>query len=323
MSMLIATLALFFFGLSFLWVASLRIPALEDIAVRRLSQSTKIYDRTGEVLLYDVSQDVKRALIAFEDISPYVKEATLAIEDKEFYSHSGFKFSSFMRALLTNISTLSFSQGGSTITQQVVKNSILTKDKTPTRKLKELILALKLDRALSKDEILNFYLNEIPYGGNVYGVEEAARTFYGKSAKDLTLAEASYLAALPKAPTFYSPYGRNREKLEERKNLTLSEMLSLGFITEEEYNKALDEEVTFKPRENNSSIKAPHFVFFVTDYLAQKYGEDAVANGGFRVITSLDYEIQRDAEAIAKKYGTINADKFDGENNAIVVLDPK
>lgn len=318
-----ATLICFLGGISILWVASLRIPALEDISERKVVASTQIYDRTGEILLYDLSQGVKRELVPMEAISDYAKQATIAIEDKNFYEHKGIKLSSFFRALLVNISTLSFSQGGSTITQQVVKNSILTKDKTPTRKLKEWILAVKLEDALSKDEILNFYLNEIPYGGPIYGIQEASEAFFGKSASDLTLAESAYLAALPKAPTYYSPYGSHRDALEDRKNLVLSEMLSLGFITEEEYNAAREEVVEFQPRKNTGSLKAPHFVFYVIDKLAEKYGEDTLQEGGFKVITTLDYSIQLEAEKIAKKYGEINEKNFNGSNNAFVVIDPK
>lgn len=310
-------------GVFFLWVASLRIPALEDISERRVDQAIKIYDRTGSILLYDTSRDTRRAVIPFEDISPYLRSATLAIEDKDFYSHNGFQFSSFLRALLVNVTSLSLSQGGSTITQQVVKNSILTKDKTPTRKLKELILALKLEKILTKDEIFSLYLNEIPYGGTIYGIEEASESFFGKPASDLTLGESTYLASLPKAPTYYSPYGLHRDDLEKRKNLVLQEMLSNNFISEEEYNSAKKEVVNFKPKQNIGGINAPHFVFFIIDQLAKKYGEDALANSGFKVITTLDYQIQQTAEEVAKKYGEINKEKFNANNNAIVVLDPK
>ena len=319
----IATLGLFVSGIFILWVSSFRIPALEDISLRRIDQSTKIYDRTGEILLYDMSSDARRALVPFEDISPYARAATLAIEDKNFYSHNGFQWTSFLRAVLVNVSTLSFSQGGSTITQQVVKNSILTKDKTPTRKLKELILAIKLEKVLTKDEILSLYLNEIPYGGTVYGIGEAAQSFFGKPASGLTLAESAYLASLPKAPTFYSPYGHNLSELEARKDLVLHEMLASNFISAEEYEDAVKERVEFKPRGNTGSIKAPHFVFFVIDYLTKKYGEGVVADNGFKVITTLDYSIQLEAEAISKKYGAINKEKFNGENNGMVAIDPK
>ena len=319
----IGAVTLFACGLSVLWVASLRIPALESIKERRVDQSTKLYDRTGEILLYDFSQDVRREVVPIEEIAPAARNAAIAIEDKDFYSHRGFDFSSFMRAVWVNLTSLSFSQGGSTITQQVVKNSILTKDKTPTRKLKELILALKLEKVLTKEEILGLYLNEIPYGGNVYGIEEASERFFGKSASELTLAESAYLAAIPKAPTYYSPYGTHKAELDQRKNTVLQEMLRNGMITKEEHDAALLAEVDFTPRENTGSIKAPHFVFFVIEELVKKYGEDAVRNGGWKVITTLDYSIQKDAEAEAKRFGEINQRTFNANNNAIVALDPK
>lgn len=314
---------LFVSGMFFLWVATLRIPALEDLSERRIDQAIKIYDRTGEILLYDTSRDIRRETVAFDKISPYVKATTVAIEDKDFYSHHGFQFTSFVRAVLVNLTTLSFSQGGSTITQQVVKNSILTRDKTPTRKLKELILALKLEKILTKDEILSLYLNESPYGGTMYGVEEASQSFFGKPASDLTLAESAYLSSLPKAPTYYSPYGLHQEDLEMRKNFVLAETLKNNFISQEEYVGAINEKVVFRPKQNTGGINAPHFVFFTIDRLVKKYGEDALVNSGFKIVTTLDYSIQQVAERLAQKYGTINKEKFEAENNAIVVIDPK
>lgn len=319
----VGAVILFFLGLFTLWVASLRIPALESLAERRLDDSTKIYDRTGEILLYDFSQDVRREVVPLDKISDYAQNATIAIEDKDFYRHNGFVFSSFMRAVVVNLTSLSFSQGGSTITQQVVKNSILTKDKTPTRKLKELILALKLEKVLTKEEILSLYLNEIPYGGTVYGIEEAAERFFGKNASDLTLAESAYLAAIPKAPTYYSPYGSHKEELEARKTTVLKEMFDQKIITQQEYEQATSEVVSFKDRDNTANIKAPHFVFFVIEELVKKYGEDAVRNSGWKVVTSLDYAIQSEAETSAKKYGAINQETFNANNNAIVAMDPK
>jgi len=319
----ISALSLFVVGVGLFWMASLRIPALESLSERRIDESTRIYDRTGEILLYDFSQDVKRKIVPLENIAKYAKEATIAIEDKDFYQHNGFVLTSFMRAVLVNLTSLSFSQGGSTITQQVVKNSILTKDKTPTRKLKELILALKLEKVLTKDEILSLYLNEIPYGGTLYGIEEASLAFFGKTASDLTLVESAYLAALPKAPTYYSPYGSHVDELEYRKNLVLMEMFDNKIISKEEYDSALLEKVSFKPKETSGSIKAPHFVFFVIDELVKKYGEDAVRNGGWKVVTTLDYSIQREVEAISKEYGEINQSKFNANNNAVVAIDPK
>src|SRR3989344_3807764 len=317
-------LALFFLGSGafFVWIANLQTPNLKSFNERRVSQSTKIYDKTGEILLYDVHQDVKRTIIPLSDISRNIRNATIAIEDAEFYQHGGIKLSSIFRAVLANFVTLKFDQGGSTITQQVIKNSILTTDKKISRKLKEWVLALKLEKVYDKDTILAFYLNESPYGGSIYGVAEASDAFFGKKASSVTLAEAAYIASLPNAPTYYSPYGNNREKLEERKNLVLKRMLENKFVTEEEYTKALAEVVAFKPQEEKG-IKAPHFVLFVKEYLENKYGETIIRDGGLKVTTTLDYNLQEKAEALAKKYALENKEKFNAENAAIVAIDPK
>lgn len=321
--LLLGSALLFCLGAILLWGASLRVPDLSDLSTRKVAQSTKIYDRTGQILLYDMAQNVRRTVVPFEDISPYIKNATLAIEDKNFYNHGGVDFTSLARAVIFDIKTLSLSQGGSTITQQVVKNSILTGDKTFTRKLKEWILAIKLENVLNKDQILQLYLNEIPYGGSIYGVEEASQSFFSKPAKAVDLAEAAYLAAMENAPTYYSPYGLHVDKLEERKNLVLREMLSANLISQEEHDKALKEKVTFNLKENTGGIRAPHFVFLVIDYLAKRYGEDALNLGGLKVITTLDWNIQKEAESLAKQYGKSNQEKFNADNDAIVVIDPK
>lgn len=305
-----------------IWVSTFQIPSIDTMKERQVTQSTKIYDNTGKILLYDIFQNAKRTVIPFDQISQHVKDATLSIEDKDFYTHHGVKPTSILRAFLVNITSLSFSQGGSTITQQVVKKSILTDDKTPIRKLKELVLSLKLEKMMSKDEIFNMYLNEIPYGGSIYGIEEASQDYFGKSASDVTVAEAAYLASLPQAPSFYSPYGKNVDKLEIRKNIVLKEMKNDGKITQDEYDKAIAEKVVFLPK-NDRGIKAPHFVMFVKDYLEQKYGADVLAQGGLRVITTLNYELQAKAEEIAKKYAFTNKTNFNGSNDAFIAIDPK
>src|ERR1035437_2527801 len=260
-------------SLLLVWVSTLQIPSIDTIDSNRISQSTKIYDSTGKILLYDAAKTTKRTIVPFDQISQHVKDATLSIEDKYFYTEGGVRFSSYLRALWADITTLSFSQGGSTITQQVVKNTVLNGDKTPTRKLKELVLSIKLDQMMSKDDIFNLYLNEIPYGGNLYGVEEASEAFFGIPASDLDIAQSAYIASLPQAPTYYSPYGKNFAALVDRKNLVLKEMLSDKKITQDEYNSALKETVTFLPKSTNS-IKAPHFVMYVANYLQQKYGSE-------------------------------------------------
>ncbi len=306
----------------FFWVASFKIPSFQSIEERRVTESTKIYDRTGKILLYDLSQNTKRTVVPIDQISQNVKNATVAIEDRTFYSHKGVDFSAILRAILVDVVTLDFSQGGSTITQQVVKNSILTNEKWISRKIKEIVLALQIEKSLSKEDILSLYLNEIPYGGTIYGVEEASETFFGKNASDVSLTEAAYLAAIPQAPTYYSPYGKNREKLEDRKNLVLKEMLQNDFITEEDYEKSKKEKIEFKPKED-SSIKAPHFVFFVIDYLKKKYGDDVLERGGLRVTTTLDYDMQAFAQETVARFAYANEKDFRASNAAIVAIDPK
>lgn len=306
------------------WISTLEMPDLSSFEERRVLQSTKIYDRTGEILLYDLHQDVRRTLVPFENISRHLKNATIAIEDDQFYTHHGIQVKSIIRAIITNFQkgNLLSGQGGSTITQQVIKNSVLQREKTITRKVKEWILAIKLERLFPKDQILSIYLNESPYGGTIYGVEEASQAFFGKSAAEVTLAEAAYLASLPQAPTFLSPYGNNKDELDKRQQLVLERMLVNNFITQEEYDTAKQEVVEFQPQAV-TGIRAPHFVMFVREQLAQKYGEEALSERGLRVITTLDWDLQKEAERIVHEKGLINLEKFKADNAGLVATDPK
>jgi 1A family penicillin-binding protein len=310
-------------GLLF-WVSTLEIPDLSSFEERRVLQSTKIYDRTGEILLYDLHQDVRRTIVPFENISRHLKNATIAIEDDQFYNHHGIEIKAIIRAIVTNFTqgNLLGGQGGSTITQQVIKNSVLQREKTVTRKVKEWILSIKLERIYSKDEILSIYLNESPYGGTIYGVEEAAQAFFGKGAADVTLAEAAYLASLPQSPTFLSPYGTHMEDLNKRQKLVLERMLVNGFITQEEHDAAITESAEFQPQAV-TGIRAPHFVMFIREYLAEKYGEEALAERGLRVITTLDWELQKEAERIVAEKGAANVERFKADNAGLVATDPK
>lgn len=319
---LIIAVLIFCLGGTFLWLSTLKIPTLEALTQNQIAQSTKIYDKTGEVVLYDVYQNIKRTVVPFDKISKNLKNATLAIEDKDFYTHKGIKITSTLRAILFDILTLNKAQGGSTITQQLIKNAVLTRDKSIARKLKEWYLAIKLEKEMSKDEIFHLYLNTIPYGGNIYGVEEASNAFYGKKAVDLTITESAYIASLAQAPTYYSPYGKNKTKLDERKNLVLSEMLNDNYITQEEYTSALAEKITFKPRKD-TGIKAPHFVIFIKKQLEEKYGQDVLEQGGLKVTTTIDYNLQKKAEELANQYALSNKKNFNAENLALVAIDPK
>lgn len=295
--------------------------SLESFETRKVTQSTKIYDRTGKTILYDLNRDIQRYQIPLEEISPNLVHATLAIEDAGFYNHFGISIKGIVRSIIVDISTQSFSQGGSTITQQVVKNSLLTGRKSIVRKVQEWVLALKLEQRYTKEQILAFYLNDTPYGGTLYGVEAASRSFFGKSAREVSIAEAAYIAALPQAPTRYSPYGQNRESLEARKNVVLRRMKEVGYINEEEYTKAKSEKVTFSPVRNGSII-APHFVFYIEQYLEDKYGPDAI-NQGLSVISTLDTDMQLKAEDVVYRYAHENETRFNARNAALVAIDPK
>ena len=297
------------------------MPDLNSFENRKISNSTKIYDRTGTILLYDTGSDTKRTTVALTQISPLIQRATIAIEDANFYNNIGIEPLSILRAFFANIASAGYGQGASTITQQVIKNSLLTQDKTISRKIKEWILSIKLTRMLSKDQILETYLNETSYGGTIYGVEEASQEFFGKPAKDVDLAEASYLAAIPQAPSYYSPYGTHRDNLDTRHLLVLQRMRDVGMITQADYDTARNEKVTFLTK-NSGNIRAPHFVMFVKDYLTQKYGDDMVSNGGLKVITTLDYDMQQKAETDVSKFIPSMEKNFNASNTAMVAIDP-
>ncbi len=316
------TLFFVFCGFVALWISTFQMPDLNSFETRKVTQSTKIYDRTGKILLYDVHENTKRTIVPFENISKDLKNATVAIEDAGFYQHGGIKISSIIRSVFSNIMSGSFSQGGSTITQQVIKNSLLTTEKKISRKLKEWVLSVEIEKVMTKEQILAVYLNGNPYGGTIYGVEEASQTFFGKRASEVTLAESAYLAAIPKAPTYYSPYGQNKKQLDTRQKLVLLKMLENNFITQKEYDKAIKETVSFLPQEKYG-IRAPHFVEFIKQSLVDKYGETAMIEKGFKIITTLDYDLQSKAEKIIKDYSVTLEKNFNSTNASTVAIDPK
>lgn len=318
----LCALIFLFLSVTLVWASFIRLPDLSNFESRKIANSSKIVDRTGEVVLYDIHQSVRRTEIPLSEMGENIKNASIAIEDENFYTHKGIRPTSIVRAMLVNITKGSLSQGGSTITQQIIKNTLLNTNKTFTRKIKELVLALKLEKQFTKEQILTIYLNDNPYGGTIYGIEEATRAYLNKPAKDLTVAEAAYLAAIPKAPTYYSPFGKNRDKLELRKNTVLKKMAELGYINKEQYEAAKKEQVVFNTQAQNS-IKAPHFVFYILDYLQQKYGEDVMENGGYTIKTTLDYELQKKAEEIVKEKSLENQKAYNASNSGLVAIDPK
>jgi 1A family penicillin-binding protein len=303
-----------------IFVAVTPVPDIESFTARQQDQSTKIYDRTGQILLYDYNRDAKREMVNIGDISPNLINAVVAMEDSDFYEHGGIRITSIIRAVLADVLGGSLAQGGSTITQQVVKNTLLTHRKSIVRKLHEWVLAIKLEQVYSKDQILETYLNTIPLGGTLYGVESASGAFYGKTAKDLSVSEAAYLAAIIQAPTYYSPYGTHQEDLARRKDLVLERMHTLGLITDAVYTDAKTEKVAFSTSGRNA-ILAPHFVFYILDQLERTYGPTALLSG-LKVITTLDADLETKAESILHEYAIKNEKDFKASNASLIAIDP-
>ena len=292
-------------------------PALFD--ERRVAESTKIYDRTGAVLLYELHGEQKRTILSPEAIPERIRQATVAVEDRNFYNHAAVDWKSIARAFFANLIHGRVVQGGSTITQQLAKKAFLTDERTITRKGKELIIAYRLEKKYSKDEILNLYLNQIPYGANAYGIEAAAQTYFGKSARAITLPEIAVIVSLPNAPSYYSPWGLHARELMARKDRALERMTEVGIITHEEKRRAQKEKITFMPQ--TTDIKAPHFVMYVQEYLMNAYGEDFVRSGGLKVTTTLDWPLQREAEKAVAEGAKRNEELYQGKNAALVAED--
>ncbi len=300
------------------------LPNPAKIENHQIIQSTKIYDRTGQTILYDIHGEEKRTVIPFEQIPEYAKGATVVIEDDNFYHHIGLDWKGILRAAWANLTRQEISQGGSTITQQYIKNAYLggpQAERTYSRKIKEAILSLILERKYSKNEILDFYLNQVPYGSNAYGIEAASQTFFNKSAHGLDLAEAALLAALPRAPSYYSPYGSHPDKLKQRQEIILDRMVKFGYISQSEADQAKEKELKYAVQ---TELKAHHFVTMVKEYLEDKYSRlyTDIDKAGLKVYTALDWDLQQIAEEATAK-GVENNQRFNASNAALVAIDPK
>ena len=265
----------------FAW-ASRNLPA-PDKVVRREGYATKIMDREGKTL-YDVYNEQRRIPVDFTDMPSYLKQATVAIEDKNFYKHGGFDPFGWLRAAYSIIVRQQLA-GGSTLTQQLVKNVLLTSQRTITRKAKEFILAIQIENKYSKDQILQMYLNEAPYGGTAWGVGAAAESYFGKEVKDLSLAESAILAGLPQRPSYYSPFSNNPKAYLDRTADVLRRMREDGYLSKEQYEESLKQLPQVKFKDQDSSFQAPHFVMYVKELLEARYGEKIVEQGGLRVTT--------------------------------------
>jgi penicillin-binding protein 1A len=289
-------LVVFLFLAFFIFTASLFIyyakgfPRPEIFTERQLAQSTKIYDRTGQVLLYEIYGEEKRTVVPLSAVPQDLKNAVIATEDANFYHHFGVDPKGIIRAILSDLKIGKAVYGGSTIPQQLIRSTFLSSEKTAERKTREIVLALELDRRYSKDQILEWYLNQVPFGRNAYGVEAASQVYFKKSVSEISLAEAATLTALVKSPSYYS-LKENDQELMARKDYVLNRMENMGYISKDAAESTKKEEV--KIADVSQPIKAPHFVMYVKDYLESKYGEEFLKERGLKVFTSLDWNYNK------------------------------
>ena len=311
----------FIFAFLFLFIYYAKdLPRPEKFAERAFIESTKIYDRTGKVLLYELYGEEKREVIPLSEMPEYLKQAFISAEDANFYSHFGIDFGGILRAIKINLKIGQPLYGGSTISQQLIRSTFLTTEKTLKRKAREIILTLELERRYSKKQILEWYLNQIPLGPNIYGVEAASKTYFNKQTKDLSLAETALLASLAKAPSYLSPYGAHKDELSARKDYVLNRMAQENYITRDQAETAKKEELKFA--DVLQPIKAPHFVFYVEEYLFENYGKNFLEEEGLKVYTTLDWHFQEAAEkAVAE--GAKRNRAYGGYNASLTAIDPK
>lgn len=311
----------FIFGFIAFFLFSRDLPTPGKLSASNFPQSTKIFDRNG-ILLYDIYKDENRTYVTLDQIPKILQEATIAIEDKDFYKNQGFSITGYLRAFRNAIFSGHISGGGSTLTQQLVKNTLLTSEQTVTRKIKEFILAIQVDRKYTKNQILELYFNATPYGGTTLGIEAASERYFGKKSKDLDLTESVILAGLPQSPSYYSPYGQNPKAYVDRSKEVLRRMQEDSYITKKQELDTVKKLPNVEFLKQTHAIKAPHFSFYVRDLLVKQFGENVVEQGGLQVTTTLDYKLEEKAEEIVNEE-VQNAESLKVGNGASVVLNPK
>lgn len=318
---LFCLLLIFFATLLFVYFIK-DLPRPEIFTERHFIESTKIYDRSGEILLYEIYGEEKRIIVPLENMPQHLRQAVIAMEDANFYNHSGIDIEGIFRSILINLKIGQPAAGGSTITQQLIRSTFLTPEKRFERKVREIVLALELDRRYEKDQILEWYLNQIPLGQNAYGVEAASQIYFNKPVSQISLAEAAALAALIQGPYRLSPYGDNKELLLTRKDNVLERMFRKGFLTEEQLIEAKEETIIFS---YPSTIKAPHFVLYLIEKeLKPKYGENLeyLKENGVKIYTTLDWELQQKAEQEVKEGAEKNR-IYNAHNAALLAINPE
>jgi len=314
---LIGLIVLFF--IYFLWV-SRDLPTPGKLASGNIKDSTKILDKNG-IVLYSIYKDYNRLYVPLSDMPKNLQQATISTEDRTFYTNQGFSVTGLIRGIILDPILRSRASGGSTITQQLVKNTLLTPERSVSRKLKELILAIEVDKRFKKTQILEMYLNNAPYGGTAVGVEAAANLYFGKHAKELDLAQCAFLAGLPQLPSVYSPYAGHDKAYLNRTQQVLDAMHRDGAISSQQVKDSMKEVNSFVFNQDPSNLKAPHFVQYVKDQLVKLYGDAVVESGNLTVQTTLDYDIEKQAEDIVKKE-VAGLKSYKVGNGAAVVMDP-
>ncbi|MEK7503443.1 MAG: transglycosylase domain-containing protein [Patescibacteria group bacterium] len=296
------------------------LPRPEVFTEKAFTLPTKIYDRTGTVLLYQIYDEEKRTVVSLDQVNENLKHAVIATEDANFYRHFGLDWKGIARSILNDLKIRNLAYGGSTISQQLIRSTFLSLDKTAQRKVKEIILTLELERRYSKDEILGFYLNQVPFGSNAYGVEAASQTFFNKPSSQVSLAEAAVLASLIQAPSRLSPYGSRVDDLYVRKNYVLDRMAKEGYLSQEKADEVKKEVLNFA--DIGQSIKAPHFVLYVKKYLEDNYSDSFLKEKGLKVYTTLDWDLQQAAEKIVEE-GSMANQSYNSYNASLVALNPQ
>jgi membrane peptidoglycan carboxypeptidase len=316
---LLAVLLVILPGVLYVWAG---LPSTTNLSTARLPLSTRIYDRTGTVLLAEIHQgSERRHIVPISQVAPTMRQATIAVEDRSFYQHGGLNLPRTVQAAFQDLIHLRFDQGGSTITQQLVKNVYLSGDRSILRKLDEAILAIEVEHQYSKNQILEAYLNRIYYGNQSYGAEAAAQTYFGKHANELSLAEASLLAGLPQSPTELDPYS-NLNGAKARQHIVLDAMVRSHEISASQAQSASAQKLTFRPLSTSDDVKAPGFVHWIAAQLEKTYGEELLENGGLTVTTSLDWNLQSMAERqVREKVMGLKAQHV--TDGSLVAIDPK
>lgn len=306
----------------FAWLYYSATPASSQLAQRKVAETSTLYDRSGEHVLYEIYGEENRKIISHDQIPDSLRNATIATEDANFYRHIGVDPFAIVRALKVNIENNGVRQGASTITQQLARSAFLTREQTIKRKILEAVFAIKIERHYTKAEILDQYLNEVPYGANAYGAQVASETYFGKDAKNLTLDEAALLAALPKAPSYYSPYNTHHKEIVARQKTIIERMRELELASEQDVSSALATDTLSKIKKPIAPISAPHFVFFVLEQLEEKYGKEFLQTGGLDIHTTLNWDMQKLGESVVAEGARRNIARG-ASNAALVAVNPK